>query len=97
MKKIIISIIVAFIATISSYATTADTTAINSSDVSKWITEEYTNSKGNKAYKYYCIYKDELVNTNKTTYSKVEFTNKYACKITLYLIDNKGKKRIIVL
>lgn len=97
MKKIIISIIVAFIATISSYAATADTTAIKSSDISKWITEEYTNSKGNKSYRYYCIYKDELVSTNKTTYNKVELTNKYACKITLYLIDNKGKKRIVVL
>lgn len=72
-----------------------DTTTVSKTDVSKWIVEEYVNSKGTKSNRYYCVYNQELVSTNKTTQEYVALTDKYGTRCELYLIVSKnGRKRM---
>ena len=39
-------------------AATPDTIAVQQTDITKWIVEQTTTSKGKPTTKYYCIYKE---------------------------------------
>lgn len=70
-----------------------DTISVNSMDVKKWVQAESTNAKGAKVIKYYCIWKDELVNTSKNTYEKAKLCQQYGAKCALICIGKKQGNR----
>ena len=70
-----------------------DTISVNSMDVKKWVQAESTNTKGAKVIKYYCIWKDELVNTSKNTYEKAKLCQQYGAKCALICIGKKQGNR----
>lgn len=76
-------------------AATPDTIAVQQTDITKWIVEQTTTSKGKPTTKYYCIYKGELVNTSKTVSERASLCKKHNAKCALILITSKsGRKRI---
>lgn len=70
-----------------------DTISVNSMDVKKWVQAESTNAKGAKVIKYYCIWKDELVNTSKNVYEKAKLCQQYGAKCSLICIGKKQGNR----
>lgn len=72
-----------------------DTIGINQLDVKKWIQAESVNAKGAKTIKYYCIYKEELVNTSKNTYEKAMLCQKYGARCGLICIGKKQGNRFV--
>lgn len=95
MKRLFISLLLAFVCS-ASFAAEADTTAIRQSDVTKWICDTTTNTKGKQVVKYYALYKGQLVSTNRTTLQNVSLCEKYKAQCALVLITTKtGRKRII--
>jgi len=70
-----------------------DTVSVNSMDIKKWVQAESVNAKGAKVIKYYCIYKDELVNTSKNTYEKAKLCQQYGAKCALICIGKKQGNR----
>lgn len=73
-----------------------DTTLIDINSISKVIEDNQTNKAGKTSTKYYFIYKDELVDTNKTTINKYNVAKKHNAKIKLLLITTKTNKRKII-
>lgn len=95
MRKIFIFLTL-FAATLCSFASVADTTAIDQSSITRWIVDSTKTSKGKLSVKYYCIYKGQLVLTNKTTMKSVAICKKYGAKCALILITStSGRKRIV--
>lgn len=63
-----------------------DTIPASQKEVSEWITEKTTNSKGNEVTHYYAIWNGYLLSTTKTTIEKVTLCKKYNTKCTLLVI-----------
>ncbi len=96
IKKILFGIVLIISPLSVNAATKADTISINNTNIAKWISDTTINSKGKQSIKYYCIYKGQLVNTNKTTIDNVKLCKKYGVKCALILITStNGRKRII--
>lgn len=94
MKRLITALVFSLFSLIAS-AATSDTIAVQQTDITKWIIEQTTTSKGKPTTKYYCIYKDELVNTSKSVSERVSLCKKHNAKCALILITSKsGRKRI---
>lgn len=94
MKRLTTALVFSLFSLIAS-AATSDTIAVQQTDVTKWIVEQTTTSKGKPTTKYYCIYKDELVNTSKSVSERVSLCKKHNAKCALILITSKsGRKRI---
>ena len=94
MKRLTIALVFSLFSLIAS-AATSDTIAVQQTDITKWIAEQTTTSKGKPTTKYYCIYKDELVNTSKSVSERVSLCKKHNAKCALILITSKsGRKRI---
>lgn len=94
MKRLTTALVFSLFSLIAS-AATSDTIAVQQTDITKWITEQTTTSKGKPTTKYYCIYKDELVNTSKSVSERVSLCKKHNAKCALILITSKsGRKRI---
>lgn len=94
MKKLTTALVFSLFSLIAS-AATSDTIAVQQTDITKWIIEQTTTSKGKPTTKYYCIYKDELVNTSKSVSERVSLCKKHNAKCALILITSKsGRKRI---
>ena len=88
--KILFIALLSLISTFGYSRTVNDTISIAQSEISKWIMDTST-----KTHKYYCIYKNSLLTTSKTTYEKVKLCNKYGAKCALILIGNKKNKVFI--
>lgn len=74
-----------------------DTIPANPSLVTRWITEPVVNEKtGKTTNKYYVIYNNTLVGTNKTTIDKVKLCQKYSVPARIFLI-RKGNKLIRII
>lgn len=96
IKKILFGVVLMVSALFTNAAINADTISIDNTNVTKWISDTTINSKGKQSIKYYCIYKGQLINTNKTTIGNVKLCNKYKVKCALILITSaNGRKRII--
>ena len=94
MKRLTTALVFSLLSLIAS-AATSDTIAVQQTDITKWIVEQTTTSKGKPTTKYYCIYKDELVNTSKSVSERVSLCKKHNAKCALILITSKsGRKRI---
>lgn len=94
MKRLTTALVFFLFSLIAS-AATSDTIAVQQTDITKWIVEQTTTSKGKPTTKYYCIYKDELVNTSKSVSERVSLCKKHNAKCALILITSKsGRKRI---
>ena len=94
MKRLTTALVFSLFSLIAS-AATSDTIAVQQTDITKWIIEQTTTSKGKPTTKYYCIYKDELVNTSKSVSERVSLCKKHNAKCALILITSKsGRKRI---
>lgn len=94
MKRLTTALVFSLFLLIAS-AATSDTIAVQQTDITKWIVEQTTTSKGKPTTKYYCIYKDELVNTSKSVSERVSLCKKHNAKCALILITSKsGRKRI---
>lgn len=94
MKRLTTALVFSLFSLIVS-AATFDTIAVQQTDITKWIVEQTTTSKGKPTTKYYCIYKDELVNTSKSVSERVSLCKKHNAKCALILITSKsGRKRI---
>lgn len=98
MKKILLTFVV-MLATSSVFASSsADTILINSSDVSKIVYDTITTSKGKQSIKYYFIYKNKLISTNKSSIQTLSLCKRHDLECPLVLITSTtGKKRIIAL
>ena len=93
MKRLTTALVFSLFSLIAS-AATSDTIAVQQTDITKWIVEQTTTSKGKPTTKYYCIYKDELVNTSKSVSERVSLCKKHNAKCALILITSKsGRKR----
>ena len=88
--KILFIALLSLISTFGYSKTVNDTIGIAQSEISKWIMDTSA-----KTPKYYCIYKNNLLTTSKTTYEKVKLCNKYGAKCALLLIGNKKNKVFI--
>lgn len=96
IKKMLFGVVLMVSALSINAATKADTIGIDNTNITKWICDTTINSKGKQSIKYYCIYKGQLVNTNKTTIDNVKLCKKYGVKCALILITSaNGRKRII--
>lgn len=94
MKRLTTALVFSLFSLIAS-AATSDTIAVQQTDITKWIAEQTITSKGKPTTKYYCIYKDELVNTSKSVSERVSLCKKHNAKCALILITSKsGRKRI---
>ena len=94
MKRLTTALVFSLFSLIAS-AATSDTIAVQQTDITKWIVEQTTTSKGKPTTKYYCIYTDELVNTSKSVSERVSLCKKHNAKCALILITSKsGRKRI---
>lgn len=94
MKRLTTALVFSLFSLIAS-AATSDTIAVQQTDITKWIVEQTTTFKGKPTTKYYCIYKDELVNTSKSVSERVSLCKKHNAKCALILITSKsGRKRI---
>lgn len=86
MKKLLfISLFILSIININAQ----DTISVNQNQITKLIVDKTVNSKGKPTNKYYCIYEGELINTNKTTYERINLSKKYNAKIKLILVRSK--------
>lgn len=96
MTKRILLLSLITLVSLSTFAQTkADTIAIDQSFITKWIADTTLIAKGKTIIKYYCLYKGQLVSTNKTTLQNVALCNKYKVKCALILITSKtGRQRI---
>lgn len=96
MKKTLFTILFAFVTTFTFAETKSDTIVIDQEYITSWIADSTLNTKGKSTIKYYCIYKGELIATNKTTLKNVSLCKKYKAKCALVLITSKtGRKRIV--
>lgn len=86
MRKILIILMVL----LSINVNAQDTISINTNQISKLIVDKTINSKGKPTNKYYCIVDGELVNTNKTTYERINLSKKYNAKVKLILVRSKS-------
>lgn len=74
----------------------ADTLSVDMSHITEVIADTTLTAKGSKTVKYYFIYNGELISTSKTVVEKYFLCKKYRAKLALALVDNKGRKRIIL-
>lgn len=91
MKKFLLLSVAMMMLSTSYAAQPNDTISVNNLDIKRWVQAESTNSKGAKVVKYYCIWKDELVNTSKNVYEKAMLCQKYGAKCALICIGKKSK------
>lgn len=95
MKRLTIALVCSLFSLIA-LAATPDTVAVQQTDITKWIADSTLTSKSKPTVKYYCLYKGQLVSTNKTTLQNVQLCERYKAKCALLLITSKtGKQRII--
>lgn len=96
MKKLIFGVVLLIVALSTNAAIKADTISIDDTTITKWIADTTINSKGKQSIKYYCIYKGQLVSTNKITIDNVKLCKKFGAKTALILITSaNGRKRVI--
>ena len=97
MKKLTTTLLL-FLLSLSSFAQTkSDTIVIEQSSITRWITDTTTSAKGKLTIKYYCVYKNELVSTNKTTFESVKLCKKHNVQCSLiYITSSTGRKRITI-
>ena len=81
---------VLFAAAKSDSSAKNDTIGITQQEVSKWISEPYVNSKGEKKVHYYAVWRGNLLTTSKTTIEKVTLCNKYNAKCALIVIGKRS-------
>lgn len=95
MKKLTTTLLL-FLLSLSSFAQTkSDTIVIDQSSITRWITDTTTSVKGKLTIKYYCVYKNKLVLTNKTTFESIKLCKKHNVQCTLICITSStGRKRI---
>lgn len=67
-----------------------DTIGVTQQEVSKWISEPYVNSKGEKKVHYYAIWRGNLLTTSKTTIEKATLCNKYNAKCALIVVGKRS-------
>lgn len=78
--------------------TPADTIRINPSAITKIITDNTTDSKGNAKIKYYIILSTgELIDTNKTAVERIALCKKHGATYNVALVIRGSHKRLIVL
>lgn len=76
---------------------TNDTIPANPSLITKWITEPVVNEKtGKTTNKYYVIYNNNLISTNKSTIDKVKLCQKYSVPAPIFVV-RKGNKIIRII
>ena len=95
MKKYLLLFTIVFCSLSTPAKEPLDTIGIDQSEISKWIEEPTTNSKGNKVIKYYCLYKGFLLSTTKTTFEKVKLCNQYGARVALICIGKKVKGKFV--
>ncbi len=88
MKAIITSLLLAC-AMQASAKVDVDTVGIDQSAIKQIITQEYVNSKGNKAVKRYAIVNGYMCTISKATVDKITLCKRYNCKLALGVIRNK--------
>ena len=98
MKKLMMAVVASIVfATTTSAATNADTLTINSSNISKVVTDTYLTNKGVEKMKYYFIINDELIPTTSTVIKYYELAKKHNCKVSLAVVKTKTGKKVILL
>lgn len=96
MKKILFVFGLAVLSVTCCAETAPDTILIEQSAITKWIADSTRTAKGTPTIKYYCLYKGQLVGTNRTTIQTITLCNKYNATCKLLLVTSKtGKRRII--
>lgn len=97
MKKLTTTLLLFLLSLLSFAQTKSDTIAIDQSSITRWITDTTTSAKGKLTIKYYCIYKNKLVSTNKTTFESVKLCKKHNVQCALICITSStGRKRITI-
>lgn len=95
MKRLTIALVCSLFSLIA-LAATPDTIAVQQTDITRWIADSTLTSKGKPTVKYYCLYKGQLISTNRSTLQNVALCEKYKAKCALILITSKtGRKRIV--
>lgn len=93
MKKFILTFVAVLICTAlfaDKQHAKNDTIGVTQQEVSKWISEPYINSKGEKKVHYYAVWRGNLLTTSKTTIEKVTLCNKYNAKCALIVVGKRS-------
>lgn len=97
MKKLTTTLLLFLLSLLSFAQTKSDTISIDQSSITRWITDNTTTAKGKPTIKYYCVYKNQLIPTNKRTFESVKLCQKHNIKCSLIcIISSTGRKRITV-
>lgn len=94
MKKLLTIALLALTMNASA-AQPNDTIVVNQAQVTKWIVDETTNTKGAPVKKYYAIYNGELLSTSKTVYEKASLCQKHGAKLSLIAIGKKKNGKFV--
>lgn len=97
MKRILLTASLSLLSLLSFAQAKSDTISIDQSSITRWITDNTTTAKGKPTIKYYCVYKNQLIPTNKRTFESVKLCQKHNVKCALiFITSSTGRKRITV-
>lgn len=102
MKRFILIIVISIMTCLSVSAKTqdvkqkADTTFVNITDIDKFIVEETTSASGRTYTKFFCVYKGELISSNKTTADFYNLCKKHNVNNKFMLITKSNKSKRII-
>lgn len=75
----------------------ADTVRIDVTKITKMVTDTTLTSKGNQSVKYYVVFDNTLVKSNKSSYEQYKLARKFGTKVNAVMITKGTNKKIIVL
>lgn len=86
-----------FAANDSKQTSQADTVRVDVTKITKMVTDTTLTTKGNQSIKYYVVFDNTLVKSNKSSYEQYKLARKFGTKISAVIITKGTNKKIIIL
>lgn len=75
----------------------ADTVPVDVTKITKMVTDTTLTTKGNQSVKYYVVFNNTLVKSNKSSYEQYKLAKRFGTRINAIMVVKGTSKKIIVL